>query len=88
MRGSGKVWIGPCKISFIIFWPDTGADYVDIYDGRDATDGKKFCRIECAGVSTCGFCFDESVEFDEGIYVKDNDEGTETTVVFTPLERD
>ena len=86
VAGSGLVYIGPCMIHTVIFWPDTGGDYVDVYDGRDATSGKKFCRIESSVVVTWCFCFGVGLEFDEGIYVTDNDEGTETTIVFTPLE--
>ena len=87
VRGSGQAWVGPCVISSIIFWPDSDADYADIYDGRDTTDGKKFCRIESSTSITWCFCFGEGVEFDEGVYIDDIDGGTETTIVLTPLER-
>ena len=86
VKGSDLVYIGPCTLHSIIFAPVTGADYVDIYDGRDATSGKKFCRIVSSAVISWCFCFGAGLEFDEGIYVTDIDEGTETTVVFTPLE--
>jgi len=85
VAGSGLVYAGPCLVNSIIFWPTTAADYVDIYDGRDAASGKHFCRIESSVIVTWCFCFAQGVPFDVGIYVTDIDEGTETTIVFTPL---
>jgi len=86
VAGSGLVYNGPCKIDTIVFSPVTANDYVDIYDGLDATAGKKFCHIVSSVVVTWPFCFHSGLEFDVGIYVTDIDEGTETTIVFTPLE--
>ncbi len=85
VAGSGLVYSGPCLVNSVLFLPTTANDYVDVYDGRDATSGKRFCCIISSVVVSWCFCFAEGVPFDKGIYVKDIDGGTETTIVFTPL---
>lgn len=86
VAGSGVVYSGPCLVNSVIFSPTTANDYVDIYDGRDAASGKHFCRVISSVVVSWCFCFGLGVPFDVGVYLADIDEGTETTVVFTPLE--
>ena len=82
--GSGLVYSGHCHLTAIIFWPDADADYVDIYDGRDATSGKKFCRIETSFSLSWHFNFSHPLGFDMGIYVDGIDDAVETTVCFIP----
>ena len=86
IEGSGLAYQGRCLLYGILFWPDSDADHVDVYDGLDATSGKKFVRLETSTSITWCHCFSRPVEFSSGIYVKDIDEGTETTVLFEPLE--
>lgn len=83
--GDGSAFAGPCLLHQIIFWPDVAADYVDIYDGRDATSGKKFARIEADIDHTIYINLDPGVPFDLGIYVDGIDAAVETTLLFTPL---
>lgn len=86
VTGDGLAYSGPCLLMGLIFWPDANADYVDIYDGRDDTSGKKFCRIESSVQVTWPFCFATGVPFDVGIFIKAIDAAVETTVVFDPLD--
>jgi endoglucanase Acf2 len=67
-------------------WPDSDADYADVYDGRDPTAGKKFCRVEASSQNTRHISLGQGVPFDIGIYVNGKDAAVETTVVFTPLD--
>jgi len=83
--GDSLVYEGSCRVLDIIFWPDVDTDYVDIYDGRDATSGKKFCRVELAASTTRHLRFGQGIPFDRGIYVDGYDSAVETTVVFEPL---
>lgn len=83
--GDGIAYEGSCLLLGIILWPDTAADYTDIYDGRDATSGKKFCRIEADVDRTRPLNFGRGVPFDTGIYIDGMDSAVETTVIFEPL---
>ncbi len=59
---------------------------MDIYDGRDATSGKKFVTVETKDFQTLPIPLGEGVYFDLGIYVDAIHGEDETTVVFVPLE--
>jgi hypothetical protein len=82
VTGDGMAYDGPCIVKAIVFHPDTAADYADIYDGRDATSGTKFCRIENAVDSTLAIDFGDGVLFGKGVYVDGIDSAVETTVAF------
>lgn len=86
VKGDALVYIGPCLLHNVIFWPDAATDYVDIYDGRDTTSGKKFCRLEADVDRTRVLNLGQGVPFDVGLYVDGADTAVETTIVFTPLE--
>jgi len=83
--GDGVAYVGSCLLQGVIFWPDVAADYVDIYDGRDATSGKKFCRIEAGVGEARHLNLGAGVPFATGIYIDGADSAVETTVTFTPL---
>ena len=83
--GDGMVFIGACLLHDVIFWPDIATDYVDVYDGRDATSGKKFCRLEAGVDESRHLGLGGGVPFAAGIYIDGADSAVQTTVVFTPL---
>lgn len=85
ITGDGMAFDGPCILKAVVFWPDADADYVDVYDGRDTTTGKKFCRIETATQTTKTLNLGSGVVFGKGIYVDGIDAAVETTVVYIPL---
>lgn len=85
VTGDGLIYDGSCLVKLIIFWPDVAADYVDVYDGRDTTSGKKFCRIEADVDGTKAVDLGDGVLFGRGIYVDGIDAAVETTVAFIPL---
>lgn len=86
VKGSGLVYSGPCLVHDVIMWPDVAEDRADIYDGRDATAGKKFCRLEADVDRTRHLGLGQGVPFDVGLYIDGADTKVETTVVFTPIE--
>jgi hypothetical protein len=83
--GDGCAYSGECLLVDVIVFPDSDGDYADLYDGRDATSGRKFCRIECAASTTRHWHFGHGVPFHVGIYVDGKDSAVETTVAFIPL---
>lgn len=83
--GDALVYTGPCLLTHILVHPDANHDYADIYDGRDATSGKKFCRIATATRTARHISLNPGVRFDNGIYVDATDDAVETTIVYIPL---
>lgn len=83
--GDGVAYLGPCLVLGFVMVPDAIADYADIYDGKEATSGKKFCRCISAIVSAWAITLPIAVPFSEGIYVDGKDSAVETTVIFMPL---
>lgn len=86
VAGDGIIYDGPCLVTHIIFYPYAGNDYVDIYDGRDTTSGKKFCRIHTGAQRTFHMGFGSGILFGHGIYVDGIDDDVETTVGYVPME--
>lgn len=86
IEGDGVAVQGRCLLLGLVFWPDVAADYVDVYDGLDATAGKKFCRVEADVDETIPVQFPAPVEFASGIYVDGIDSAVETTVIFQLLD--
>ena len=82
--GDGLAWQGPCMLIHVIMWPDADEDYADIYDGRDATSGEKFTRVESGDSNTLHLNLSPGVPFDIGVYVDGKDSAVETTVVIVP----
>lgn len=83
--GDGLAYTGPCLLTHVIMHPDAADDYADVYDGRDATMGKKFARIRSSSTNTRHVALGQGVRFDVGIYVDGYDAAVETTVVFVAL---
>lgn len=83
--GDGLAWSGSCLLTHIIFWPHTTTQYVDVYDGRDVTSGKKFCRLDMSSGNTHHISLGSGVRFDVGIYLDGLHAEDETTVVFVPV---
>lgn len=84
--GNALVYVGRCLVHELVLEPNASSDYADVYDGRDATSGKYFCRLEAKTVSTWQLRFGPGVPFDGGIFVANESEETFTTVVYTPLD--
>jgi len=83
--GDGLVYSGPCLVYLITLDPGAGGDSAVIYDGRDATSGKKFMTLTTSIVVTRDVSVSGGVPFDQGIYVDATDSDVETTIVFAPL---
>jgi len=84
--GDGRVYQGAAIVHAIVLNPDAAADYVDVYDGLDATGGEKVLRIIAATATTTTVVFPAGVRFSRGVYLDAKDGAVETTVFFQPLE--
>lgn len=84
ITGDGQAYSGPCWLTHIIVWPHTSTQYVDIYDGRDITAGKKFCRIDCQTQTTRHISLGPGAHFDIGIYIDAQHAEDEATLIFIP----
>jgi len=80
------VYEGACLVHNIILTPARDEEYVDVYDGRDATAGKLFCRLATFREHTRTINLGSGTPFDVGIYVDLENLGDAVTIVFTPLE--
>jgi len=83
--GDGIAYEGPCLLLTILYYPSGSGHYVDIYDGLDTTEGKKFHRIRASGTVSRTVRLGNGVPFNAGIYVDGEDSDEETTIVFEPL---
>lgn len=83
--GSGRAYQGACLVHGVIANPDTGGDYVDIYDGLDSVSGEVVCRLKTAAKTTVSFILSCGVHFSRGVYVDGKDSAVETTVFFEPV---
>lgn len=81
----GVVFSGPCLVHSIIATPGGANEYHDVYDGRDATAGKLFCRVQTHTQQTKSVNLGQGAPFDTGIYVAMQNVGDVVTIVFTPL---
>lgn len=85
ISGDGMIHEGECLVKAIILHPDAAGDYADVYDGRDAVSGVKFCRIENAVGSTLSLDLGDGVLFGRGLFVDGYDSAVEVTIAFVPL---
>ncbi len=82
VKGSGLAVEGSCILLGLFFTPVTANDYVTLYDGLDATSGRKFAKFVTAVVVTWPFAFSGHPRFSSGIYVEGIDGDVETTIVY------
>jgi hypothetical protein len=60
---------------------DSG-DYVDVYEGRDASSGRKIFRLKALANRSVSFNFSKPLPCDRGIYVSFSTTDSEATVVW------
>lgn len=85
LAADGLAVEGPCLVHTIIFTPNNNDEYAEVYDGRDATAGKLFCRVIMFREETAVVDLGQGVRFDRGVYVGVENLGDAVTIVFTPL---
>lgn len=80
--GSGLVSDKPAHLLAVIFTPAAAGDYVDVYNGRDATSGEKLMRVTTAVVTTQSIIFSEPIPCGRGLYVAGSSATVETAIAF------
>lgn len=85
--GDGLVYDGPCIVKTLVVSSGQTDEYHDIYDGRDATSGTKFCRVQCKTDETKVVNLGAGVLFGRGVYIDCQHTTNEVTVCFVPDER-
>lgn len=71
----------------IIFTPISANDYAIIYDGHDATSGRKLCKVISSVVVTWALCFALPIFCPRGVYVEGKDDEVETTILHREVGR-
>lgn len=82
----GIVTRQPSYLSCVTLSVATSGDSVSVYEGRDATSGRKIFTIKALANRSVSFNLSKSVLCGRGIYVDFSTTGSEVTVVYTPTE--
>ena len=85
IAGDGLIYDGPCIVTNILFWPGGADEEVLVYDGRDATSGRLFCKVLVKNEESRSVALGNGVLFGSGIYVDAQNSDDETTITFIPL---
>ena len=80
----GIVTTQPAWICCLILSVSASGDYVEVYEGRDTTSGRKFCTLKALENRSVAFPIGEPVYFDGGIYLAFSTTGSECTIVWAP----
>jgi len=66
----------------VILTVEDSGDYIDVYEGRDATSGSKILRLKALANRSVSFNFSKPIYCDRGIYVSFSTTDSEATVVW------
>lgn len=78
----------PAYLCCVALSVGTNGDYVEIYEGRDASSGRKILKIKALANRSQAFNFRSPVRCDRGIFVAFSTTGSECTITFRPLEHE
>jgi hypothetical protein len=65
---------------------ENNGDYIEVYDGRDATSGSKVVKIKCLENRAVNFNISHGVYCDRGLYVYASATDCEWSVFYHPIE--
>lgn len=85
---SGIVTRQPAFLCCAILTANSAGDHIEIYEGRDATSGRKIFMLEALENRSVSFNFTSPVLCQRGIYVYFDDDKCEATIIFTPVEHE
>lgn len=88
MIASGVVTRQPAYLCCVSFSATDSGDYIDIYEGRDATSGRKVVRVKGLQNRSVSFNFTNPPLCQRGIYVNFSTDDTEATINYRPVEWD
>lgn len=82
LAADGIVTPSPAYLICITLTVTDAGDYVDVYEGRDTTSGKKILRMKALANRSVSFNFTYPVYCDGGIYVDFSTDDSEATIAF------
>ena len=82
LTDSSIVTTHPAYLCCTIVSVVTAGDYIDVYEGHDASSGRKIFRLEALQNRSVSFNFTHPVFCERGIYVEFSTTGNEATVVW------
>lgn len=88
LTASGIVTRQPAYFCCISFTATDSGDYVDVYEGRDATSGRKVVRVKGLANRSQSFNFTYPPLCERGIFLDFSTDDTEATVDYRPVEWD
>ena len=80
----GIVTTQPAWLCCTIVTVAASGDYVDVYEGRDPTSGRKLFRLKCLLNRSVSFNFTHPVFCERGIYLDFSTTGSECSVFWSP----
>ena len=80
--GSGLATHDPAYLSCIIASVETSADYIEVYNGRDATSGTKIMKLKVLANRSVAFNISRELLCDRGIYISCSVSTVEWSVFF------
>lgn len=86
MTASGIITRQPSFLCCVILTADESGDYIELYEGKDATSGRKILTLKALVNRSVAFNFTSPVLCQRGLYIHFEDDKCEATVIFTPVE--
>ena len=75
----------PCLLNGLVLLTSTTGGDVTLYEGQDATSGRKVARFEATADNTLAVAFPHAPFLARGLFVDVGSNVTEATLFFTPL---
>ena len=86
LTADGIVTARPAVLCCIILSVATTGDYIEIYEGRDATSGRRLCKIKALVGRSVTFNISNGVLLERGIYVSFLKTDSDATLIWFPVE--
>jgi hypothetical protein len=82
LMASAAITTEPAYLHCVILTVEDSGDYVDVYEGRDATSGNKVLRLKALANRSVSFNFSDPIYCGRGIYVSFSTTDSEATVAW------
>lgn len=79
---SGAITTEAAYLHCVILTVEDSGDYIDVYEGRDASSGSKILRLKALANRSVSFNFSRPIYCDRGIYISFSTTDSEATVVW------
>lgn len=86
LTADGIITRQPSFLCCLIVTVANSGNYVELYEGRDATSGRKILTLQALQNRSVAFNFTRPIMCERGIFVHFSHTGSEATVVYGPVE--